>query len=1041
MKKHLLFLLLAFAGMTWAQNTPMHGWHTYCTSELADVISYGTHTTVAVCYPPDMASQFIGTQITKVAMFSDGPTNSIGGIYTCSIYLGGETPSEGSIVYTMSCDVPQGLNDWAEFDVSTPIEVTGDETIWIVWQAEQPLSPWHMGVCGDIDPSGNGIWAWNGTQWDQIWFSTGDWMVKTYFNWDGPLPQDQDVYFAGNGDGIGKIWKNNTLIYSISDTAAVVINDMKVANDSTIYSACYNYSDFRGHVWLNDSLLFTTDDPTLERIVIGTNGWTAAGGNKVWQNDSLLYAYPMDTALVSNIYALAVDTVTGDIYAGGTTVTPGVYATIWKNDTILWMAEGWSSIQDLCLVGEDLYAAGFAYGPESIDGVVWQHDSIFFQIEGGEITAITSYNGSLYWAGVSASDNTAYIWQDGEVLYSHPNCFGFSTICVNDYGVYYAGINDDTATLWKDGEVLYEPEDCVSITAIDVLPTPPVPVFTLTVEADSTGWGTVTGGGVFYYGNTATIEAIPNVGCEFLYWNDSITDNPRDIIVTQDSTFIAYFGLIQYTITVESDNPEWGTVTGGGTYHYGDTIQIEAFPNLGFVFLGWDDGNTDNPRTVVITESSTFIALFDLQQCIVTTKVIPDDAGTVSGGGLCHYGDTLSLLAENNTGYVFSQWDDGETDNPRTVIIVSDTVFIAVFSPLPYEITTECEPVEGGTVSGAGIYDYGSTATLTATPNENYTFVCWSDGIASNPRHVTVTGNAHYKALFLFNGIPQYTITVVANNPDLGTVTGSGTYPQGSTIEISATPNLNVNFTGWDDGNTDNPRSITVTEDMVFTAIFTEIETYTITVRAENPLLGTTYGSGVYPIYQIVSIGATPNEGFYFSGWQDGNMNNPRIITVTGDAEYIASFAQNPVVTYTLTVNCDENQGFVLGAGTYVAGSVATIAAIPADGFVFLKWSDETTDNPKSVLVDHDIVLSAFFDHTGVDENGVGLIRLYPNPANDKIRIEGIEGHTTAQIYNAFGILVKTLDIDGDDEIGIGELSAGLYILRIGGHAMRFMKE
>ena len=115
------------------------------------------------------------------------------------------------------------------------------------------------------------------------------------------MAQAQDVYFSGNGNGTGKIWKNNTLIYSISDTTGIVINDMKVANDSTIFSAGYNYSDFRGHIWLNDSLLFTTDNTTLERLVIGTNGWTAAGGNKVWQNDSLLYAYPMDTAIVSNI--------------------------------------------------------------------------------------------------------------------------------------------------------------------------------------------------------------------------------------------------------------------------------------------------------------------------------------------------------------------------------------------------------------------------------------------------------------------------------------------------------------------------------------------------------------------------------------------------------------------------------------------------------------------------------------------------------------------------------------------------------------------
>ena len=373
-----------------------------------------------------------------------------------------------------------------------------------------------------------------------------------------------------------------------------------------------------------------------------------------------------------------------------------------------------------------------------------------------------------------------------------------------------------------------------------------------------------------------------------------------------------------------------------------------------------------------------------------------------------------------------------------------DATYTAIFKPLQYEITTECDPVEGGTVTGAGIYDYGTTATLTATPNENYIFICWSDGIPSNPRNVTVTGNANYKALFMQNSTPTYTITVVSNSILLGEVSGGGVYPEGTTIEISATPAPIAFFKGWDDGNTDNPRAITVTQDMTFTALFEVIppvETYTITVRPENPLLGSTYGSGTYHLNDVINIGATPSQGFYFSGWQDGEMSNPRTIIVTGDAEYIAHFSQNPVLTYTVTVYYDETQGFIIGAGTYAAGATATIAAIPADGFYFKKWSDDTTDNPKEVLVDHDIVLTAFFDQTGVDENGNIIVNLYPNPANNKIRLEGLEGENKVEIYNAYGMLVKTVGINGDSEISISELTAGYYILRVGGHTMRFVKE
>ena len=1087
------------------------------------------------------------------------------------------------------------------------------------------------------------------------------------------MAQAQDVYFCGNGNNIGKIWKNDTLIYSISDTAMVMLTDMKVANDSTIYSAGYNYSNFRGHVWLNDSVLFMTDTPTfIERMMLNDNGWTAVGENKVWQNGEILYEYSIDSNTVCNLNALALDDLTGDIYAGGSIVTPGVYACVWKNDTILWQCAGWSEINDLYFDGDNLYAAGFVYGAESIDGVVWQNDSIIFQIEGGDITEITAYNGSLYWAGVSVSDNMAYIWQDGEVLYSHADA-NITALYVNEYGVFYAGIDDDIATVWKDGEVLYEPEDCESITAIAVLPTetpqpgpepkllpwfdgfesdstwadwtildfdgntaigwernddeaatddysarhlavdniqegwlitPPLylhpysdsawmsfktmevnpnnytssqlmisttgtelsdfteiwsqenpsntwdsihidlteyqgdtiylafkysghhghdwylddinveealTLFTITVEPDSTGWGTTTGSGSYPYGETVTIEAIPNTGHTFLTWSDGNMNNPRTIVVTQDSTFIAHFGTLQYTIEVVADHPEWGTVTGGGTYYYGDTIQISATPNTGFAFDGWDDGITDNPRTVIVAQDSLFTAMFStlqhtitvvsdhpawgsvagggtyyygdtiqisatanlgfqfngwddgnndnpreviveeditftahfgIQQCLIKTEVTPDGAGSVNGGGTYDYGTTIHLTAHSNTGYVYSMWDDGVMDNPRSVFVEGNATYTAVFTPLQYEITTECDPVEGGSVTGAGTYDYGSTAVLTATPNNNYIFLCWSDGIASNPRNVTVTGNANYKALFHLNGTPQYTINVLANDPELGTVTGSGTYPEGTTIDISATPNTGAYFTGWDDGNTDNPRSVTVTQDMTFTAIFTEVQTFTITVRPEYPLLGSTYGSGTYPVNTVINIGATPNPNFYFSGWQDGNMDNPRSITVTEDAEYIASFSQDPVQTYTVTVYYDENQGFILGAGSYMAGATASIAAIAADGFVFKKWNDDTTDNPKVVVVDHDIFLAAFFESNDVTESGFDHLRLYPNPANDKIHIEGFEGEHEIFIYNTIGSLVKTATITDSQEIGIGDLPAGLYLVRIDQlRAFRFIKK
>ena len=943
------------------------------------------------------------------------------------------------------------------------------------------------------------------------------------------LVQAQDVYFAGNSNGIGKIWKNNTLVYSITDSTLVELHTMQLAQDGSVLSTGMvhdsAFDNVRGRVWLNDSTLFAAGNNTfIGSLALSGDDWTAAGfgenewgGTKglVWQNGQLLHTFN-DSLAQNFIYALALDPTTGDIYSGGS-VDDSIeqIATVWKNDMVLWQEDYGSGIVDIAHDGTDLYAAGYYLLEGLIDAILWKNDSIIFNISGMDnetrFDALALYEGSVYLAGYL--NDSLVVWQDGEPIYGHvySNNAEMKALVVNEFGVYYAGVIDGTVTVWKDGEMLYEVDDCEDIVALAVAPTVE-PTYTLTVVADSTDWGFVTGGGTYHYGDTVTIEAIPTTGHSFLFWGDGIITNPRDIVITQDTTFVAHFGLQQYiiqtevipegagivngggpwaylygdtitleaipnggyaferwddnvtdnprtilvtqdstftamfvekhyTITVESDHPGWGNVTGGGVFNYGDTIQISATPYLGFAFAGWTDGVYTNPRTVIVTDDATYTAHFEVRQCMISTNVTPEGAGTVNGGGTYNYGETIHLTAHSNTGYVFDIWDDGEITNPRSVFVESDATYTAVFTPLTYEITTSSDPENGGSVTGGGTYNYGSTATLTATANEGYMFICWHDGIVTNPRNITVTGNATYKALFHQNGTPTYTITVVSSNPLLGSVTGSGEYPAGTTVEISARPSMNAVFTGWDDGNTDNPRTIEVNGNATYTANFTVAQNYTITVESDNPLGGTVYGSGSYAVGTTVNIGAMANSGYHFTGWQDGNMDNPRTIVVTGDATYTASFAQTPVQSYTVTVFYDDTQGYVLGTGIYVAGSTATLVAIPNDEYRFSKWSDGSTDNRKEIIVDQDIILAAFFEGTGVDENETDNIVLYPNPANDIIRIEGLKGQNEVKIYNAYGLLVKTMTIEDDAEISIADLASGIYFIQFGGsHSLKFVK-
>ncbi len=72
-------------------------------------------------------------------------------------------------------------------------------------------------------------------------------------------------------------------------------------------------------------------------------------------------------------------------------------------------------------------------------------------------------------------------------------------------------------------------------------------------------------------------------------------------------------------------------------------------------------------------------------------------------------------------------------------------------------------------------------------------------------------------------GVTLHTVTANATDETMGYVMGGGEYPQGSTATLIAVPFGQNYFVRWNDGNTDNPRTITVTGDMTFTAEFAPV--------------------------------------------------------------------------------------------------------------------------------------------------------------------------------------------------------------------------
>ncbi len=260
---------------------------------------------------------------------------------------------------------------------------------------------------------------------------------------------------------------------------------------------------------------------------------------------------------------------------------------------------------------------------------------------------------------------------------------------------------------------------------------------------------------------TAIISATPNPHYNFTRWADGNTDNPRTITVTEDTSFTAIFTPDLHTITVVSADETMGIVTGGGIFEYGAEIFIDATPTDGYGFAYWSDGNAEYRRMITVTGDATYIANFGVLRTITVTSA-NDEYGTTTGSGIYAEGATIEIEAIPTEHYHFMEWNDSCTDNPRRITITEDAEYIASFAIDQFTITVESADTTKGTTTEGGIFDYGTEIQMEATPNEGFEFSTWNDSNTDNPRTITVTENATYRAYFIATNVEENTTASIS---------------------------------------------------------------------------------------------------------------------------------------------------------------------------------------------------------------------------------------------------------------------------------------
>ena len=271
--------------------------------------------------------------------------------------------------------------------------------------------------------------------------------------------------------------------------------------------------------------------------------------------------------------------------------------------------------------------------------------------------------------------------------------------------------------------------------------------------------------------------------------------------------------------------------------------------------------------------------------------------------------------------------------------------------------TSYMDGTDGGTVSGSGTYNYGSTATLTAAAKTGYTFAGWFDGdgtkVSSSTSLQITNITASVTRYARFDKI-WYTVTYTKNDNIASVTPASQRVSYGSSAASTAalpatTAEFTYSFDGWYEGTTKVGSALAlsvtnITGARTFQARgIATTRSYTITATSENTTYGTVTGGGSYNYNATVTLKATRKTGYTFSGWYEGttrvSTSATYTFTCTGARTLVAKWAVYNL-TITVTWSPTASKGTVSGSLTGQEGTKTTLNFTPATAYNFDHWEN-----------------------------------------------------------------------------------------------------
>ena len=470
--------------------------------------------------------------------------------------------------------------------------------------------------------------------------------------------------------------------------------------------------------------------------------------------------------------------------------------------------------------------------------------------------------------------------------------------------------------------------------------------YTITATSADETMGSVTGGGTYESGVSATLAATPVEGYHFVKWSDDATDNPYTFTVTADKSLTATFAPNQYTITFDSNG---GSAVVDLTADYKSAITAPANPTrTGYTFAGW---NPAFPETMPLN-GATLTAQWTP---ILYTLTYNLAGGAVATANPIEYTiESEDIILNNPTreGYTFAGWTGTDlTEAIQTVTIAKGSIgnreYTATWTPVVYAITYD---LAGGAVATDNPATYTiETAdfTLTNPTREGYTFAGWTGtDISEATQAVTIAKGSMGNRSYVATWTPiLYTLTYNLAGGEVATANPTEYTIESEDIILNNPTREGYTFAGWTGTDlTEATQTVTIAKGSIgnreYTATWTPI-VYSITYELAGGVVATANPTEYTIESEAITLNNPTREGYTFAGWIGTDLTEATA-TVTiakgsiGNCVYTATWT--PIV-YSIAYELAGGTVATANPTEYTIESEAITLNNPTrEGYTFAGW-------------------------------------------------------------------------------------------------------